>query len=50
MNKHTTLPQLLLGIDEGIKEIRELLKNDVERGSESTQECSVHRRETRATL
>ena len=31
MNKHTTLPQLLLGMDEGIKEIRELLHNDVDR-------------------
>ena len=31
MTKHTTLPQLLLGMDEGIKEIRELLHNDADR-------------------
>ena len=31
MNKQTTLPQLLLGMDEGIKEIRELLHNNVDR-------------------
>ena len=31
MTKHTTLRQLLLGMDEGIKEIRELLHNDVDR-------------------
>ena len=31
MTKHTTLPQLLLGMDEGIKEIRGLLHNNVDR-------------------
>ena len=31
MNKQTTLPQLLLGMDKGIKEIRELLHNNVDR-------------------
>ena len=45
MNKQVTLPQLLLGMDEGIKEIRELLHNDIDRKAHENALLTVAKQE-----